>query len=75
MIMEVNCTKCNGAMTEGFVLDHGDMDYRRQQIWIEGRPEKSFWSGLDTADREKFHVRAFRCAACNFLEFYTTEKI
>lgn len=73
--MEVKCIKCNGAMTVGFVLDRGDMDYQRQQIWIEGQPEKSFWSGLDTAKREKLHVRAFRYADCNFLEFYATEKV
>ena len=61
-------------MIEGFVIDYGDHQYKRQQLWIEGQPEASFWSGIKISGREAFNVRAFRCADCNFLEFYTTEK-
>ena len=62
-------------MTEGFVLDLGDYQIKQQQIWVEGEPEPSFWSGLKTKDREAFHVRALRCTECSYLEFYTTEKV
>jgi len=62
-------------MREGFVLDLGDYQVKQQQVWVEGEPEQSFWSGLNTKDRESFHVKAFRCAVCSFLEFYTTEQV
>ena len=62
-------------MIEGFVLDHGDYQIKQQQIWVEGKPEESFWSGLKTSGREAFNVRALRCAGCGYLEFYTAEKV
>jgi len=72
---EIKCSKCNGAMSEGFVIDHGDYQIKQEQIWVTGAPEASFWSGLKTSNRDAFTVRAFRCAACSYLEFYTTDKV
>ena len=74
MSKETECSKCNGAMTEGFILDHGDYEYKRQQIWVEGVPKSSFWSGIKTSGTNAFIVQVFRCADCGYLEFYTTEK-
>ncbi len=62
-------------MTEGFVLDYGDYQIKQQQVWVEGQPEPSFWSGLKTSGREVFTVQALRCIGCGYLEFYTTEKV
>ena len=62
-------------MTEGFVLDHGDYEYKRQQIWVEGEPTASFWSGIKTSGKTALKVQAFRCTDCNYLEFYTTEEV
>ena len=56
---------------EGFIIDHA---LKQQQVWFEGQPEPSFLSGIKTSGRKSFKVQAFRCADCNFLEFYTTEK-
>ena len=61
-------------MVEGFIIDHGDYSIKQQQIWVEGAPEASFWSGIKTSGRNAFNVRAFRCADCNFLEFYTADE-
>ena len=61
-------------MEEGFILDHGHMQVKQQQIWVEGQPESSFWSGLKTSDRAAHNVRALRCAGCGFLEFYADDK-
>ena len=61
-------------MIEGFILDHGHHQIKQQQIWVEGQPESSFWSGIKTSGREAYNVQTLRCADCNFLEFYTTEK-
>ena len=74
MADEMKCSKCNGVMTEGFIIDHGHYQVKQQQVWVEGMPETSFWSGIKTSGRNAFNVQAYRCADCNFLEFYTTEK-
>jgi len=73
--MEVNCSKCNSAMTTGYVIDRGHGGMRQEQIWVEGEPEPSFWSGLKTSGRDVLKVQAFHCTNCKFLEFYTTEKV
>lgn len=75
MQKEIKCSKCSGAMSEGFILDHGDYEYKRQQTWIEGTPKASFWSGIKTSGANAFVIQAFRCAGCGYLELYATEKI
>ena len=62
-------------MEEGFILDHGHMQVKQQQIWVEGLPEESFWKGLKTSGRATFNVQASRCVECGFLEFYAGDKI
>ncbi len=74
MSSELNCSKCSGVMLAGFILDHGHLQVKQQQMWVEGAPETSFWSGLKTSDRAIYKVRAMRCSRCGFLEFYTDEK-
>ena len=61
-------------MAEGFIIDHGHMQVKQQQIWVEGQPESSFWSGIKTSGRQAYKVQALRCAECKFLEFYTNEE-
>ena len=62
-------------MTEGFLLDRGHYNSKMKQIWVEGAPEKSFWSGIKTTDKNAYYVQALRCGDCGFLEFYTTDKL
>lgn len=68
------CIKCSGAIMKGFVFDRGDANYKRQQTWVEGEPEESFWSGISTSGKTAFNVRATRCGGCGFLEFYADDK-
>jgi len=60
-------------MLKGFVLDQGHYQYKSQQVWVEGKPESSFWSGLKTSGKETFFVSALRCIGCGKLEFYAGE--
>jgi len=75
MITDNECLKCGGKMTRGFFFDRGHMEYKTQQAWVEGEPEESFWSGVKTSGRDAYRVEAFRCASCDRLEFYTTERV
>ena len=66
---EPRCPKCEGAMEEGYVADyaHGAI---RQSEWVDGEPERSFWTGLKVKGHAQVPVTALRCSLCGFLEFY-----
>ena len=74
MAAELKCIKCGSAMIRGFVLDCKS-GMKMKQLWVKGAPEESLWSGPKTSDRETFNTLAFRCADCNYLEFYTTDRV
>jgi hypothetical protein len=57
-------------MEEGFVLDRIQSASSKQQTWVEGEPEPSFWTGLKVKGRRRFGVTAFRCPNCGVLVQY-----
>ena len=63
------CPKCRAPMEAGFVLDqtYGAMT---QSAWIEGAPERSFWTGVKLKGHQRLPVTTFRCPDCGFLESY-----
>lgn len=74
MTPEIECSKCGGEMQRGFLYDRGHMEYNTQQVWVEGDPEETFWSGgVKTSGRNAYSVGAYRCGGCGFLDFYATE--
>ncbi len=75
MAAEIECSKCGGTMLQGFIFDRGHLEFRTQQLWVAGEPIESFWSGVKTSGRDAYKVEAYRCRACDRLEFYTTESI
>jgi hypothetical protein len=56
-------------MEAGYVLDLTHGGYA-QDSWIEGAPEKSFWTGLKVSGHQRVPVTTFRCPHCGFLESY-----
>ncbi len=73
MATEVKCPKCNESMIEGFLLDRGAENFTFEGLWVEGKVEKSIWTGLKISDRKKLQIVAFRCSKCSILEFYAPE--
>ena len=67
---KITCPKCKTEMEEGFIMDHEGHDSAHVSHWVEGEPEKSFWTGLKTKDREKLAVKTYRCDRCGYLESY-----
>jgi hypothetical protein len=63
------CPKCQGEMVQGFVADfaHGQVVV---STWVEGPPEKSFWSGTKVPRDRCVPIGTFRCADCGYLESY-----
>ena len=68
-----DCPGCGGELLRGFIFDRGHYDYKQQQLWVEGEPEESFWSGIKTSDRDARKVDSYRCVRCNRLEFFAAE--
>ncbi len=63
------CPKCEGAMTEGFIIDlaHGAV---RQATWQKGPPVKSFLYGIKQVRQDQLAVATYRCDRCGYLENY-----
>ena len=56
-------------MEAGYVLDlmHGGY---AQGAWVDGPPEKSFWTGLKVHGHQRVPVTTYRCPHCGYLESY-----
>jgi hypothetical protein len=67
---ELTCPKCARAMEAGYLLDYTQDARMAQSSWVEGAPERSFWTGLKIKGREKIAVTTFRCSHCGYLESY-----
>ncbi len=65
-----NCIRCKTQMAPGYLLEAGDHNARTVTQWVDGHPEKSFWVGLKTKDRDVMPVMTYRCPACGYLESY-----
>ena len=64
------CPKCQGRMTEGFIVDSGDYGTASVSTWQGGEPKKSFWTGLKQDKKAQLQVTTWRCDRCGFLENY-----
>ena len=67
------CVGCGGEMEEGFIFDRGHLNYPAEQQWVEGEPERSFWSGFETGGKRLFKIMTYRCERCGRLESYARE--
>lgn len=68
------CPSCKTAMEPGFIVDRGHGDTKRDQTWVEGAVEKSFWTGVRTKGRETYHVTTYRCDRCGYLASYAVTR-
>jgi hypothetical protein len=61
-------------MERGLVADRGHAQALHEPSWIEGRPERSFITGLKTKGKARHVVLTFRCTRCGYLESYAREE-
>ena len=64
------CIRCGGSMEEGYILDRGDGNRRRQAEWVQGPFEPSWLMGSKIAGRATYHVMTRRCTNCGWLDSY-----
>jgi hypothetical protein len=57
-------------MEPGYVMDHTGQSAGLAPQWVEGAPEKSFWTGVRTTGRAVLPVTTYRCERCGYLESY-----
>ena len=67
------CPKCESRMEEGFVLDQSHAA-SLQAAWIEGKPQRSFWTGLKVTKDIRHPITTYRCERCGYLESYARDK-
>ena len=65
-----SCPKCEGMMTEGYLLEQADSGVNAAVKFADGAPRKSVWLGLKVKPEETFLVTVFRCIDCGYLESY-----
>ena len=68
----MTCPRCGGSMEQGFVADKAHYNMAEVQTWVDGAPERSFWSGLRLKDHKVLPVKTFRCEKCGYLESYAS---
>ncbi len=66
------CPKCGGGLEDGFLRDATYGGFK-VGCWVEGTPQRSFWTGTQVAFKRKYRVGAYRCIDCGHLEFYARE--
>ena len=71
----LDCPRCSRRMHPGFLLEKGNNDRMHVTQWVEGLPEKSFWSGLAIKGRQQLAVTTFRCERCGYLESYASHDV
>ena len=68
-----HCPQCRERMEQGFVLDTGHGGARMEAKWIQGVPEKSFWTGIKVKDKKQINIQAYRCPRCGLLAHYAND--
>ena len=64
-----SCTKCQGSMSEGVMVDVGYGSFSVGS-WQSGPPAVSRWFGLKGHKKALVPTTAYRCARCGFIELY-----
>lgn len=63
------CSKCNGRMIEGHLVDATFGGYLVPG-WQEGKPKQGIMTGLKVRKHDLRDVATFRCDRCGYLENY-----
>lgn len=67
------CTRCGGALRQGFLEDKGDrgaIAASRVLSWIDGPGEKGVFGGAKVLGKNRYDVQAFRCENCGHLDLF-----
>jgi hypothetical protein len=60
-------------MVQGFVADFSGAA-AGVSTWVEGPPQKAFWTATKIEPKKKIAIATFRCSTCGFLESYARKE-
>ena len=68
MPLDFTCSKCNGEMQEGLVVD---LNYAGvlQSMWVEDQADTNAAPGT-TGSKRKIKTITYRCLNCGYLDSY-----
>jgi DNA-directed RNA polymerase subunit RPC12/RpoP len=69
----LSCPACGRRMERGFLLEKGDHNAMSATRWVEGAPERSFWTGLKLKGRRALPVTTYRCTSCGALASFAPD--
>jgi hypothetical protein len=61
-------------MVQGFIVDRNRGGSRTVSRWLEGAPEKAFWSNTKAPDEKQVPIGTFRRSGCGYLESFADRK-
>lgn len=67
-----NCQTCRERMVRGFVVDSMRNGISAAK-WVEGEPQRSFWTGIKLKGLKQHPITAYRCPRCGLLAQYALE--
>ena len=70
------CSKCDGTMVEGFVVNLNMLLQQTPTVWMAGKREDVLnaigWGLPD--ELERYYLTTYRCEQCGYLESYATTR-
>ena len=69
------CPKCQGNMSDGFMIDRGYQFSISPMRWYQGQPVKKLWFGLvRLVWSDRYPIHAYCCDQCGFIEHYVHDR-
>ncbi len=66
----LECLRCGGRMSEGFLLDEGVGSSRRITAWVGGEPQFNWLGITKLGEKPQMRVEAHRCRKCGWLDLF-----
>ena len=69
MALALNCSKCNGQMEEGLVVD---LNYKGTipSMWVEDQTAAGESAVVVDTHKRKVRTITYRCSSCGYLDSY-----
>ncbi len=65
------CSRCDGELVEGYIVDTIIGADARSATWAQGRPKKALLSGvMPSSGLDPVPITTYRCKECGLLESY-----
>jgi hypothetical protein len=72
ILTDQHCSKCQGPMESGFLLEDRGQYPNEDSVWVQGAPIKRRKNGDVQTDLMR-HITAFRCIKCGFIELFAND--